>query len=61
MASHTYGVVGSNSGYVDTSSTLKGAKQYATRNGYTSVYCRPNNGYHVYPVARRINGKWINL
>lgn len=60
MVNKTYGVIGSNSGYVDVSQTIKGAKQYATRHGYDSIYCRPNNGYQVYPIARRINGKWSN-
>lgn len=47
-----------NSGYIDVSSTLLGAKQYATRNGYTEVFIRYNNGYHVDKVAIKNNGKW---
>ena len=58
MNKHTYGVNTLNSGYIDVSNTLLGAKQYATKNGYTEVYIRYNNGYHINKVASKTNGKW---
>jgi len=60
MNNHTYGVASYQSGYMDVSKTLLGAKQYATRNGYSEVYIRFNNGYHTAMKAEKINGKWIN-
>jgi len=58
---NTYGVLNQDtSGYIDTSRTLQGAKNHATRNGYSKVYIRFNNGYHIERVASKINGKWIN-
>lgn len=59
MSNHTYGVNTRNNGYTDVSNTLLGAKQYATRHGFTEVYIRFNNGYHVAKVATKINGKWV--
>jgi len=59
--SNTYGVLSSiDSGYTDTSLTLRGAKIHATRNGYTKVYIRFANGYNIERVARKVDGKWIN-
>ena len=58
MNKHTYGIVTLNSGYIDVSNTLLGAKQYATRNGYKEVYIRYSNGYHVDKVAIKIGNKW---
>ena len=59
MNNHTYGVNTSNSGYVDVSNTLLGAKQYATRNGYSDVFIRFNNGYTVMRKAYKVDGKWL--
>lgn len=61
MNMQTYGVNTLNSGYVDVSNTLLGAKQYATRNGYNEVYVRYNNGYHINKVATKTNGKWSKV
>ena len=58
MNNHTYGVNTLNRGYIDVSNTLLGAKQYATRNGYTEVYIRYNSGYHVNKVAIKTANKW---
>lgn len=60
MNKSVYGV-SINGSYVDVSRTERGVKVYATRNGYGVVYERPNSGYHVFPVAERVKGKWINL
>ena len=58
MNKHTYGVNTKTNGYIDTSKTERGAKQYATRNGYDEVYIRYNNGYHVNKVAIKTANKW---
>ena len=58
MNNHTYGVNTRNHGYVDVSNTERGAKNYATRNGYSEVYIRFNSGYFVSLVATREGGIW---
>lgn len=54
-----YGVL-INDAHIDVSKSLKGAKQYATRNGYNIVTVRYNCGYTATVVAKRLNGKWLN-
>lgn len=54
----TYGSTNNNNEHTDTSNTLQGAKNYATRNGYNTVSQRA--GYNVFIKANKINGKWIN-
>ena len=45
----------------DTSKTEKGAKIYATRNGYDNISIRYNCGYIVEQIAQKNSlGKWIN-
>ena len=58
---HTYGVNTRSNGYQDVSNTLRGAKIYATKNGFSEVYIRFNSGYHVAKVAEKINGKWVEV
>lgn len=54
-----YGVDTINNGYVDTSGTLLGAKQHATRNGYRVVYSRLEMIVQCHAVKRR--GKWLDV
>lgn len=61
MSNHVYGVIDSNGVHHDVSKTEKGAKQYATRNGYKQVSIRFNCGYVVAVVAEKINGKWVKV
>jgi len=57
---NTYGVVyGTDNVYTDVSRTLKGSKQYATRNGFNEVYIRYNSGYVCSLVSVKINNKWV--
>jgi len=56
---NTFGIDTGSNGYVDTSSTLAGAKNHATRHGYTTVYVRFSNGYHIAPISTKVNGKWV--
>ena len=42
--------------HCDVSKTERGAKIYATRNGYTKVTLRV--GYHSCIIAEKVNGKW---
>lgn len=44
--------------HVDVSKTERGAKQYATRNGYLTVTVRYNCGYIAAEIAHKYNGKW---
>ncbi len=55
---HMYGVIMSNGTHCDTSTTEKGAKNYATRHGYKEVSRRLNCGYSVEIVAHRAGSKW---
>ena len=58
MNKHTYGVNTKTNGYIDTSKTERGAKQYATIHGYDEIYKRFNNGYNLELIARKVAGKW---
>lgn len=53
-----YGVVMSCGTHCDTSLTEQGAKNYATRNGYTQITARRNGGYNVEIIAHRDGKKW---
>nr|DAI89560.1 MAG TPA: hypothetical protein [Caudoviricetes sp.] len=54
-----YGVLDSNNCLIDTSRSAKGAKQYATRNGYNKIGYR--FGYNAFEYAEKINNKWVSL
>lgn len=55
-----YGIINSDGIHIDVSKSEKGAKQYATINGYTKVSIRYNNGYDVDIIAvKNKNGRWI--
>lgn len=55
-----YGVI-VNGAHIDTSKTERGAKQFATRNGYDTVSVRFNCGYIAREISYRKNNKWVNL
>lgn len=58
---NTYGIVTSKGEHIDVSKTEKGAKNYATRHGYTRVSIRYNGGYHVEVIAEKnAKGKWVS-
>jgi len=57
---NTYGVIyGTDNIYTDVSRTLKGAKRYATINGYNKVGIRYNSGYNCSIAAIKIENKWV--
>lgn len=56
---NTYGVLDSNNIHTDVSKTERGAKQYATRHGYTQVSIRYNSGYDVDIIAVKNGRKWV--
>ena len=51
-----YGSTNNNNIHTDTSTTLLGAKQYATRNGYRNVSVRI--GYNVTLLEYKLRGNW---
>lgn len=55
-----YGII-SNGIHIDVSNTERGAKQYATRNGFNIVSIRFNCGYIVTEIAIKNNNKWTNI
>ena len=56
---HTYGIVNKDGIHIDVSSSEKGAKQYATLNGYTKVSVRFNGSCNVYVIALKVANRWI--
>lgn len=57
---NTYGVVNRNGEHIDVSLTERGAKCFATRNGYDKISVRYNCGYHVDIVSvKNSNGYWV--
>lgn len=56
-----YGVVNSEGVHTDVSNSLRGAKNYATRNRYDTVSVRWNGGYNATIVARKVGNKWKNI
>lgn len=58
---NTFGIIDINGCHIDTSKTIKGAKRYATINGYTKVSMRYNGGYIARIVAEKISGKWTEV
>ena len=53
-----YGTI-SNDAHVDTSKTLLGAKQYATRNGFEFVTKRI--GYVSTIILKKVKKKWVEI
>tara|TARA_R110000803_G_C11791881_1_gene298152 strand:+ start:44 stop:292 length:249 start_codon:yes stop_codon:yes gene_type:complete len=54
-----YGSTNNNNIHTDTSKTLLGAKQYATRNNYRNVSVRI--GYNVTLLVIKQDGKWYTM
>ena len=61
MKNNIFGVVNSEGIHTDVSRSERGAKRYATLNGYNKVSIRYNGGYVVEVVAEKINKKWVNV
>lgn len=59
MEKPVYGVVNREDVHIDVSNTLLGAKNYATRHGYTRVSKRV--GYNALIIAEKLNNKWEYL
>jgi hypothetical protein len=58
---NTYGIL-LNGSHIDVSKTERGAKNYASRNGYDTVTIRYNCGYIAEEIAYKNKlGKWISL
>ena len=53
-----YGVLDRNDCHIDLTQSLKGAKRFATLNGYDKVSCRNSNSYNVTILFEKINNKW---
>lgn len=60
MINNVYGVINSDGIHTDVSNSERGAKRYATLNGYNQVSIRYNLGYNVEIIAERVNKKWVN-
>lgn len=54
-----YGVLNNDNVHTDVSNTERGAKRYATLNGYTKISIR--YGYNAFIRAEKINNKWNKL
>ena len=58
---NTYGVLGKDGNHIDVSKTEKGAKNYASRHGYTKVSIRLNGGYNAVVISEKKGKRWYNL
>ena len=61
MINNIFGVVNSDGVHTDVSNSERGAKRYATLNGYDKVSVRYNLGNVVEIVAEKINKKWVDV
>lgn len=61
MVNNIFGVVNSDGIHTDVSRSERGAKRYATLNGYDKVSVRYNGGYVVEIVAVKKNKKWVDV
>jgi hypothetical protein len=59
MPHHVYGVLDGGI-HCDISGTVRGAKRYATLNGYTQISVRHNCGYTVAIAFSKLGGRWIS-
>ena len=60
QSNDVYGVL-LNGVHIDVSKSEKGAKQFATKNGYLTVTVRYNCGYIARQIAHKYNGKWKRI
>lgn len=60
MSQYVYGIATNAGEHIDVSHSERGAKKYATNNGYTVVTKRSVSGYHVMTIATKENGKWVS-
>jgi len=59
---NVYGILNSEGIHIDVSRSERGAKNFATRNGYRKISIRYKCGYHVEVIAEKnIAGKWIKV
>lgn len=57
-----YGVVNTDGVHIDVSKSEKGAKQYATINGYNKVSIRYNCSYNTLIIAQKNSkGNWVKV
>lgn len=61
MVNYVFGVVNSDGIHTDVSNSERGAKRYATLNGYDKVSVRYNLGNVVEIVAKKVNKKWVDV
>ena len=61
MNNSIYGVCDSDLIHYDTSLTIRGAKRFATLNGYKYVSIRYNSGYNIDILFTKKNGKWLKV
>jgi hypothetical protein len=57
MSQVIYGIINQDNVLIDVSLTELGAKQYASRNGYTKIGFR--TGSNGVTLAEKIKGKWV--
>lgn len=55
---NVYGIINSEDVHIDISSTERGAKRFATLNGYKMVSVRYNGGCNAEIIAIKMNKVW---
>ena len=56
-----YGVVNSEGVHTDVSTSLRGTKNYATRNRYDMVSVRCDGSYTATVISIKVGNKWKNF
>lgn len=56
-----YGIIDKNNCLIDISKSIRGAKQYATKNGYDKVGYRNVNSYNAFITHIKIGKKWYEV
>lgn len=54
-----YGVLGKDNGFIQVSKSELGAKNYATRHGYSEVYAMHPVSWAVWPLWVKQGKKWV--
>lgn len=60
-SNHTYGVLDRDGCHIDVSRSVRGAKCYATRNGYLTVTVRFNMSCIAVQIWHKYTGKWQKI
>lgn len=61
MKNVCYGILGRDGGFIETSTTERGAKNHASRNGYSEVYAFHRVSWAVWKVSTKTTNRWQSV